>query len=138
MKITFQIRTLWNIPGLVTISIVLLFMIQTTHSNANSFKGLQANLPKQAGRWSAQTGDRIFDEKTIFSYIDGAAEVYKAYNFRQCLSRQYTISGGPAIILDIFEMGSSEDAYGVFTHDIDGTTVDIGQDGKFIFAMQLL
>jgi hypothetical protein len=106
-------------------------MIQSSHSNENSLKSLQANLPRQAGRWSAQTGDRIFDEKTIFSYIDGAAEVYKAYNFKQCLSRQYTISGGPAIILDIFEMGSSEDAYGVFTHDIDGAKVDIGQDGRF-------
>jgi hypothetical protein len=27
-------------------------------------------------------------------------------------------------------MGSSEDAYGVFTHDIDGAKVDIGQDGR--------
>jgi hypothetical protein len=84
----------------------------------------------QAGRWSAQTGDRIFDQKTIYSYIDGGAEVYKAYNFRQCLSRRYTLSGGPSIILDIFDMGSSEDAYGIFTHDIDGAKVDIGQDGR--------
>ena len=131
MKNTFQIRTLWNLPNLVTISIILLFMIQNTDSKTNSLKDLQADLPKQAGRWSAQTGDRIFDQETIYSYIDGGAEVYKAYNFRQCLSRRYTLSGGPAIILDIFEMGSSEDAYGVFTHDIDGAKVDIGQDGRF-------
>jgi len=131
MKNTFQIRTLRNIPGLVTISIILLFMIQSTHSKTNSLKDLQPDLPMQAGSWSAQTGDRIFDQETIFSYIDGGAEVYKAYNFRQCLSRRYTLSGGPAIILDIFDMGSSEDAYGVFTHDIDGATLDIGQDGRY-------
>ena len=129
MKNTFQIRILWNISSLVTISIILLFMNQNTHSKINSLKDLQASLPTQAGRWSAQTGDRIFDQKTIFSYIDGGAEVYKAYNFKQCLSRRYTLSGGPAIIMDIFEMGSSKDAYGVFTHDIDGLKVDIGQDG---------
>ena len=130
MKNTFQIRTLWNLPCLVTISIIFLFMIPSTHSNENSLESLQANLPKQAGRWAAQTDDRIFDQETIFSYIDGGAEVYKAYNFRQCLSRRYTLTGGPAIILDIFEMGSSEDAYGVFTHDIDGARVDIGQNGR--------
>ena len=124
----FQIRIPWNIQSLLTISIIILFMIPNTH--ANSLKGLQADLPKQAGAWSAQSGDQIFDEKTIFSYIDGAAEVYKAYNFRQCLSRRYELSGGPAIILDIFDMGSSEDAYGVFTHDLDGTKVNIGQDGR--------
>ena len=130
MKNTFQFWTLRSISGIVTISIILLFMIQNTDSKTNSLKDLQADLPKQAGRWSAQTGDRIFDQETIYSYIDGGAEVYKAYNFRQCLSRRYTLSGGPAIILDIFEMGSSEDAYGVFTHDIDGAKVDIGQDGR--------
>jgi hypothetical protein len=130
MKNTFQIRTFWYFASFVTISIILLFMIQSAHSNENSLKSLQANLPKQAGRWSAQTGDRIFDQETIYSYIDGGAEVYKAYNFRQCLSRRYTLTGGPAIVLDIFEMGSSEDAYGVFTHDIDGDKIDIGQNGR--------
>ena len=128
MKNAVQIRIYWNIPGLITISIMLLFMIPNTH--ANSLKSLQANLPQQAGAWSVQSDDRIFDEKTIFSYINGAAEVYKAYNFRQCLSRRYSLSGGPAIILDIFDMGSSQDAFGVFTHDLDGKKVDIGQEGR--------
>ena len=128
MKNAVQIRIYWNIPGLITISIMLLFMIPNTH--ANSLKSLQANLPQQAGAWSARSDDRIFDEKTIFGYINGAAEVYKAYNFRQCLSRRYSLSGGPAIILDIFDMGSSQDAFGVFTHDLDGKKVDIGQEGR--------
>jgi hypothetical protein len=30
-------------------------------------------------------------------------------------------------MLDIFDMGSSEDAFGVFTHDQDGKSVDVGQ-----------
>lgn len=128
MKKALQIRTSWNLPGYVTISIMVLFM--TPNSHANSLNGLQTNLPRQVGGWSARTGDRIFDQKTIFSYIDGAAEVYRAYNFRKCLSRRYTLPGGPAMILDIFDMGSSQDAYGVYTHDLDGTTVDLGQDGR--------
>jgi hypothetical protein len=128
MKNAVQIRTYWNIPGLITLSIVLLFMIPNSH--ANSLRSLQAILPQQAGAWSKQSDDRIFDEKTIFSYINGAAEVYKAYNFRQCLSRRYSLSGGPLIILDIFDMGSSQDAFGVFTHDLDGRKVDIGQEGR--------
>ena len=39
-------------------------MTQITH--ALSLESLQADLPKQVDRWSAQTGDRIYDEKTIF------------------------------------------------------------------------
>ena len=128
MKTVFHIRLLWNLLGLITIGTLLLIMIQSTH--ANTFEDLQAKLPRQVGRWSAQTDDRVFDEKTIFSYIDGAAEVYRAYNFKRCFSRRYTTLNGPAIILDIFEMSSSEDAYGVFTHDLDGTKVAVGQDGR--------
>jgi len=128
MKTDFHILTSWSLPGLITIGTLLLFMIQSTH--ANTIEDLQAIIPGQVGRWSAQTDDRVFDEKTIFSYIDGAAEVYRAYNFKRCLSRRYTTLNGPAIILDVFEMGSSEDAYGVFTHDLDGVKVAVGQDGR--------
>jgi hypothetical protein len=128
MKTVFHICLPWNLPGLITIGTLLLFMIQSTH--ANTFEDLQAKLPGKVGRWSAPTDDRVFDDKTIFSYIDGAAEVYRAYNFKRCLSRRYTTLNGPAIILDLFEMGSSEDAFGVFTHDLDGTKVAVGQDGR--------
>jgi hypothetical protein len=73
----------------------------------------------------------MYDGETIFSYIDGAGEVYRAYNMRSCLSRRYTSPNGPAIVLDIFDMGTSEDAFGVFTHDRDGKAVDVGQGGLY-------
>ena len=50
---------------------------------------------------------------------------------RICLSRRYTTPEGPAIVLDIFDMQTSEDAFGVFTHDQDGETVDVGQGGLY-------
>jgi hypothetical protein len=112
----------------MTISVILQVMLPNTH--AQTLAALQAHLPMRVGQWAAQVDDRIYDQHTIFGYINGAAEVYRAYNLQQCLSRRYTISGGPAIILDIFDMGSSEDAYGVFTHDIDGAKVSVGSGGR--------
>lgn len=88
---------------------------------------LRSNLPKEIMGWSKAEEDRLFDQRTIFDYIDGAGEVYRAYGMRSCLTRRYTRERGPAIILDVFDMGSSEDAYGVFTHDQDGKPLDIGQ-----------
>jgi hypothetical protein len=98
---------------------------------ADSLGDLRRMLPKQIHSWAAEGEDRLFDDKTIFSYIDGAAEVYKSYNMQQCLSRRYTTTSGPAIVLDVFDMGSSEDAFGVFTHDTDGDTAAIGQDARY-------
>ena len=103
----------------------------TKASHANSLKDLSTRLPKQLRGWTAEQKDRLYDEKTIYSYIDGGAELYKAYNMQQCLSRRYTTAKGPSIILDIFDMGTSNDAFGVFTHDTDGKVIDIGQDARF-------
>jgi hypothetical protein len=103
----------------------------TKSSHANTLKDLGDRLPKQLRGWTAEPKDRLYNEKTIYSYIDGGAELYKAYNMQQCLSRRYTMANGPSIILDIFDMGTSKDAFGVFTHDTDGNVMDLGQDARF-------
>jgi len=114
---------------LIFSTLLILPMTQKTHARSSS--NLQAGLPSQIAGWKAGPDDRVFDEKTIFEYIDGAGEVYKAYNMRWCLSRQYVKPDATRIILDIFDMGSSADAFGVFTHDTDGDIIDIGQDGRY-------
>ena len=112
-----------------TIGSFSLLMIRKSY--ADSLEVLAAALPNRAGVWNAGTKDRIYDRETIFSYIDGAGEVYRAYNMRNCLSRRYTASNSPAIMLDIFDMGSSEDAFGVFTHDQEGKSMELGQGALY-------
>jgi hypothetical protein len=105
--------------------------VMTERTYADSLDSIKASLPPAIGPWKADGEDRVFDDRTIFDYIDGAGEVYRAYHMHRCLSRRYAASPAAAIILDIFDMGSSEDAYGVFTHDRDGDPVDLGQEGLY-------
>jgi hypothetical protein len=114
---------------LQTVGYSSLMTMQKSH--AEQLDVLSAALPRQIGIWTAEPKDRMYDRETIFSYIDGAGEVYRAYNMRSCLSRRYTSPNGPAMVLDIFDMGTSEDAFGVFTHDRDGRAVDVGQGGLY-------
>ena len=51
----------------------------TKSLHAVTLDRLGAGLPKQVSVWSAETDDRIYDSETIFGYIDGGAEVYRAY-----------------------------------------------------------
>ena len=111
-------------------AIALFSLLMTQDTQANSLTQLQPDLPREINGWNAVPEDRIFDKSTIFSYINGGAEVYKAYNMQGCLARRYTSPGGPAIMLDIFDMGSPQNAFGVFTHDTDGQVAAIGQDGR--------
>jgi hypothetical protein len=74
----------------------------------------------------------VYDSESIYSYIDGHAEVYLAYGMKRCLSRRYSgPEGEPDIVVDLFELASPADAFGVFTQDRDGEELDIGRGALF-------
>jgi len=128
-----MISTLHNRKCLFLIAfpaISLVSLLMTHNTMANTLTKLQSDLPLQIMGWKAVSEDRFFDRTTIFSYIDGGAEIYKAYDMQSCLSRRYAISGEPNIILDIFDMGTPQNAFGVFTHDTDGKVIHVGQEGR--------
>src|SRR3989304_4594407 len=75
-------------------------------------------LPDDLNGWQAltQTGpDKTYDRTTLYDYIDGAAEPYLTFQFRQVVARRYEKEGQPSIVVDLFDMGSSKDAYGLFS-----------------------
>jgi len=92
---------------------------------------LSSFLPKEIQGWKAEPEDHLYDQQTIFSYIDGAGEVYRSYNFKQLLARRYRKDGKADIIADFFDMGTPADAFGVFTHDLDGEDINIGQESTY-------
>jgi len=95
------------------------------------YRQLRPRLPAEVAGWRAAGEDREYDDQTIFQYIDGAGEVYRAYGMRICLARRYERPGQPALLLDLFEMGRPEDAFGVFTHDLEGEPAGIGADSRY-------
>jgi len=88
-------------------------------------------LPLEISGWRAEAEDRLYDSETIFDYIDGAGEVYRSYNFKLLLARHYTSKGRPDLVADLFDMGSSFDAFGVFSHDLEGDEAGIGQGSTY-------
>ena len=91
---------------------------------------LAAAIPATAGPWLSEA-DQIFDAASIFDYIDGAGEVYRSYNMKLLVARRFHKDGKPDLVVDAFDMGSSEDAFGVFTHDLDGEDAGIGQGSTY-------
>lgn len=93
-------------------------------------KALSSLIPRTIGPWLSEA-DEVFDAETIFDYINGSGEVYRSYNMRLVLARRFHKDGKPDIVVDLFDMGSSEDAFGVFTHDLDGEDAKIGQGSTY-------
>jgi hypothetical protein len=92
---------------------------------------VQNLVPKEIAGWKAEEPDGVYDRKTLFDYIDGGAEVYLAYDFKQALARRFLKEGDPTITADVFLMDSAGDAYGVFTFEREGKDVGIGTDSEY-------
>jgi hypothetical protein len=84
------------------------------------------HLPDHVSDWTRQESSVTYDRETIFEYIDGAGEVYRSYAFRDVAVAHYTRSGSPGITVELFDMGTTEDAYGVFVHGREHEEAGIG------------
>jgi hypothetical protein len=90
-----------------------------------------AKVPAKVGPWQADGKDRTFDRRTLYDYLDGGAEVYLAFDFRRAWVRRYAAPGGREINLDVYEMGSPAEAFGLFSSDRQDPGAGIGQDSEY-------
>jgi hypothetical protein len=93
-------------------------------------------LPLEISGWKTGREDQVFTRDDVFDYMNGGGEIYLAYDFQFVLVREYIRDNAPSIVAEIYQMSSSEDAYGVFTHDTDGDEVELAQGA--IYAAGLL
>jgi len=91
----------------------------------------EISLPSEARGWKWDGKEMKYDSRALFKYIDGAAELYLAYGFQNLTVRRFEKSNQPPIIVELYEMASSEDAYGVFSFEHQDEAVGIGQGSEF-------
>jgi Family of unknown function (DUF6599) len=89
------------------------------------------SLPSEVGGWKWDGKEMRYDSRALFKYIDGAAELYLAYGFQNLTVRRFEKSNQPPIIVELYEMASTEDAYGVFSFEHQDEAVGIGQGSEF-------
>jgi hypothetical protein len=80
----------------------------TAQKHLLSFVG--APLP---GNPTAQGAPSFYGPDNLYQYMDGGADVYLLYDF-QVLLHQGFKSGQAELTVDIFDMGNSEDAFGMY------------------------
>lgn len=86
--------------------------------------------PAEAGGWREAGTAARYEGRAIYDYMDGAGEVYLAFNFRQLTVHRFERANHPALIA-VFEMASPADAFGVFTFDRQDPEAHIGQGSEF-------
>jgi hypothetical protein len=117
-----------------TFLVIIVWIFTAAESVKGEEKGKmnrKISLPSEAGGWKWDGKEVSYDSRTLFKYIDGAAELYLAYGFQNLTVRRFEKSNQPPMIVELYEMASSEDAYGVFSFEHQDEAVGIGQGSEF-------
>ena len=93
--------------------------------------GQVISLPAEAGGWRWDGKETKYNSRTLFDYMDGAAELYLAYGFQNLTVHRFEKTSQPAVTVELYEMASSEDAYGVFSFERQDETIGVGQGSEF-------
>ena len=88
-------------------------------------------LPDQVDGWKASRKDGTYGRDNLYDYINGGAELYLSYGFKKCINRTYLLPEQPDIVVDLFDMGTSQNAYGVFSHSMETVEDAYGQGSQY-------
>jgi hypothetical protein len=127
-----HVHTLKLIPlphcALLIFSVVLLMAdAARAESAVDFFKGLS---PEVDG-WKRVGPPENYNRKTLFKYIDGGAELYISYSMEKLTAFRYVKGKDEEIKVDVFDMGNSYNAYGVFSQGRESLSKEIGQDSEY-------
>ncbi len=80
--------------------------------------------------WKLVSPINTYNREAVFDYIDGAAELYFAYDFRVVAAAEYQ-NGQTSIMVDVYDMTSPEGAFGIYSlNRYQGANyVSIGNEG---------
>jgi len=114
--------------------IVLLLSGLMVHCGGGNVN-LSRSIPMSIAGWQAGEEDETYDRDTLYGYMNGGAEVFLAFDFREVFVRRYGRDGAEDIVLDVYDVGSPAEAFGVFSCDREDPEAGIGQGSEFGFGL---
>lgn len=124
-----NIASIYSPPYFLLTGILLLSMYLIVFSTACSkgdspmIKADSLKLPEKLDGWKLEGPPRRITRETIFDYMDGGGELYLAYKFNQLLVYKYLNGSNNEILVEIYEMLHSDEAFGLLSLDWTGEPV---------------
>jgi len=80
--------------------------------------------------WTPAGAVEAFDGENLYDLVDGQAEAFFAYAFEQVVVQSYENAEGAVLRVEVWQLATPADAYGLFTASIAGTPVVVGPSGS--------
>jgi len=100
-------------------------------SEGQKESGLSSLLP-ELDSWNLTEKPESFYPENLFEYINGAAEIYLAYEFRELLvAQQMKEQSDKSVAVEIYDMGNATNAFGIYSAERypDNRFIQIGLQG---------
>lgn len=109
--------------GLIYVLVVFLLGLLLNCSDSNSDKADIAYLlpvDNEANNWRLNRASQKAIGGDLFTLINGGADIYIEYGFKEALFQEYKNDTDKSIIIEIYKMESSESAFGIYTFKTSG------------------
>jgi hypothetical protein len=117
---------------IVAVAVSAEFTVAADTSDKDSMiMDLRELLPDESLGWTAQGEIEFYDRESIFDYMNGAGEVYRMYAYREMVVQRMAKEGQPEITIELFDMSTSEDAFGIFCHSRLSEDTSPGQGATY-------
>jgi hypothetical protein len=106
----------------------LLFFLFISNMPGNTGGKMQESkptLPKTVGTWTRPDSPQLINSKNIFDYMDGAGELYIGYRFEYLESYEYKAKDQDNILVELYFMKTSDDAFGLLSLDWGGEPAEL-------------
>ena len=90
---------------------------------SDNMNSLSKRLPDTINNWHRSGEVQIIDTTNIFDYMDGGAELYLGYKFNHLEVLEYQSEDKNTILVEIYHMDTSDDAFGLLSLDWSGEPV---------------
>src|SRR4030067_2515703 len=96
--------------GFLSLAALMSPAVPPEQTPAPSDFALGKALPQEISGWQKSRDDQVFNREDIFDYLDGAGELYLAFDFQFVFVREYAKPEAPAVVVEVYPMSSSADA----------------------------
>jgi hypothetical protein len=118
--------------GILLLILNLIFVpAQVANGGGKKFMKPKISFSAEIRGWKWDGKVRDFNPRTLFDYMNGAAELYLAYGVQSLDVYQLEKPGQPSLTMEIYRMGSSADAFGIFSFEKQDEDAGIGQGSEF-------
>ena len=97
---------------------------------ASTGEGKTLVFPEMTG-WRQDGKAQVFSPRTLYEYINGAADLYLTYEFQDLNVGEYKGEGKAAVTVEVYRHGNPTQAFGIYSQErlANARFLDIGAQG---------